>query len=73
MKLRDLRTGLCFTQECCVLISAVGGVVNPRGLDIPGIESFRGRLLHTARWMPDIEINDKDISVIGNGGKYASL
>lgn len=69
VKLESLETGNTFIQECRILIMAVGGVVDPKKLDIPGAESFRGEIIHTARWKHDVELKGKDVVVIGNGGK----
>ena len=67
VKLQDLSTGQVFLQECKVLISAVGGLVNPNPFDITGIDTFEGDVIHTARWKADTLPNKKDVVVIGNG------
>ncbi|PWY88273.1 putative monooxygenase [Aspergillus heteromorphus CBS 117.55] len=71
--LQDLRTGLSFTQECQVLISAVGGIVNPNSLNIPGAETFQGQIMHTARWRHDVDLTNKHVAVIGNGASAVQL
>jgi cation diffusion facilitator CzcD-associated flavoprotein CzcO len=35
--------------------------------DIPGIEDFQGRMMHTANWQHDVEYKGKRVAVIGNG------
>lgn len=69
VKLKDLKTGDQFTQECRILISGVGGLVNPRNINIRGSETLKGSIIHTARWQNDVDLRDKQVSVIGNGGK----
>ena len=71
--LQDLNTGQSFTQECQVLVSAVGGIVNPQELKIPGVEDFRGQIIHTARWRHDVDLTNKHVAVIGNGGMLDSF
>jgi cation diffusion facilitator CzcD-associated flavoprotein CzcO len=50
-----------------VVISAVGGLVDPAYPDIKGIESFRGEIFHTARWDHGCELAGKRVAVIGTG------
>ncbi|KAL4915364.1 hypothetical protein BDW62DRAFT_188593 [Aspergillus aurantiobrunneus] len=71
--LQDLGTGQVFTQECQVLVSAVGGLVNPQGAGIPGAERFQGEIVHTARWREGIDLADKHVAVIGNGASATQL
>lgn len=68
--LMDIKTRQKFTQECQVLISAVGGLVNPQNIDIPGAERFQGTILHTARWMDGLDLSNKRVALIGNGGDF---
>ena len=35
--------------------------------DIPGIEDFEGKMMHTANWQQDVEYKGKKVAVIGNG------
>ncbi|KAJ5199797.1 FAD/NAD(P)-binding domain-containing protein [Penicillium cf. griseofulvum] len=68
VRLKDLQTGDQFTRECRILISGVGGLVNPRKLDVEGSETFEGSIIHTAQWQKSVDLRDKHVSVIGNGG-----
>src|SRR5262245_15747687 len=56
-----------------VVISAVGGLVNPALPDIKGIESFGGEIFHTARWRHDIELTGKRVAVIGTGASAVQV
>jgi cyclohexanone monooxygenase len=40
-----------------VLISAVGMLNTPKWPDIRGLEVFRGKLLHSARWDRDLDVS----------------
>lgn len=66
--MRDLVNGTVFQHECKILISAVGALVNPNSFDLPGVDSFRGEIVHTARWRDDLSLRGKDVVVVGNGG-----
>ncbi|OJJ96027.1 hypothetical protein ASPACDRAFT_126288 [Aspergillus aculeatus ATCC 16872] len=70
---RDLSTGQQFTQECRILISAVGALVNPLPFTAPGIEQFEGQIIHTARWREDVDLRGKKVAVIGNGASAIQL
>ncbi|KAL5333614.1 hypothetical protein BJX70DRAFT_403382 [Aspergillus crustosus] len=71
--LRNTQTNQLFKQECEILISAVGGLVNPQELKIPGTETFEGEIIHTARWKNDVSLKNKNVAVIGNGASAAQL
>ncbi|KAJ5935166.1 hypothetical protein N7466_004713 [Penicillium verhagenii] len=73
VRLRDLSSGVCFEQECKILISAVGGLSIPNVINIEGAESFQGNIVHTAQWNRDICLRDKDVVVIGNGSSASQL
>ena len=50
-----------------VVIVASGVLHHPNMPDIPGLESFSGPAMHTARWDADLDLTGKRIGVIGNG------
>ncbi|KAK6822526.1 hypothetical protein PG987_014071 [Apiospora arundinis] len=54
-------------RKCDVFIYAVGRLNNMKMPDIEGLENFQGPILHTAAWPRDIQLDDKDVAVIGNG------
>ncbi len=56
-----------------VVISAVGGLVDPAYPDIPGLESFRGEIFHTARWNHDCDLEGKRVAVIGTGASAVQV
>ncbi|KAJ5086603.1 hypothetical protein NUU61_007910 [Penicillium alfredii] len=73
VQLQDILTGQLFTRECCVLISAVGGLVDPHPFRVPGIETFSGDIMHTARWKQEVNVDAKKVAVIGNGASASQL
>ena len=58
-----------------IVLSCVGILVEPNTwpTNIPGRETFRGRILHSARWQDDIDFRDKDIVVLGSGCSAAQV
>ncbi|WP_458687427.1 flavin-containing monooxygenase [Nocardia tengchongensis] len=55
------------------LISAVGPLDQPKYPDIPGLDTFTGPTVHTARWDPTIELRGKRVAVIGSGATALQL
>ncbi|KAF2145478.1 uncharacterized protein K452DRAFT_264535 [Aplosporella prunicola CBS 121167] len=58
-----------------IVLSAVGGLVEPRGWpdNIPGKERFQGSIFHSARWDHNFDIRDKDVVVVGTGCSAAQF
>ena len=56
-----------------VVISGVGGLVDPAPPDIKGIQSFSGEIFHTARWNHDWDITGKTVAVIGTGASAVQV
>ena len=63
----DLETGVTFYHEAQFLFSAMGQLVHPRELDVPGVDTFQGPIIHSARWRHDVDLNGKKVVVLGNG------
>jgi 4-hydroxyacetophenone monooxygenase len=59
--------GLSETDECNVLISAVGLLNRPAIPKLPGLENFRGPKVHTANWDHDVSLAGKSVALIGTG------
>ncbi|KAK6337654.1 hypothetical protein TWF730_003047 [Orbilia blumenaviensis] len=66
-------TGDTWTHECKVLISAVGGLVEPVDVDIKGMEGFKGKIFHSAFWDHSVELKGKDVILVGNGCTAAQV
>ncbi|WP_298692874.1 NAD(P)/FAD-dependent oxidoreductase [uncultured Sphingomonas sp.] len=50
-----------------VVVSAVGQLNRPQYPEIPGLDSFEGPALHTARWDKEIDIAGRRVGMIGTG------
>jgi cation diffusion facilitator CzcD-associated flavoprotein CzcO len=53
--------------EADFVIAATGVLHHPFTPNIPGLESFGGDIVHTARWNHAIETGGRRVAVIGNG------
>jgi cation diffusion facilitator CzcD-associated flavoprotein CzcO len=63
------------TVRAKIVISAVGGLVEPKGWpdEIPGLEKFQGSVFHSARWDDSVDFTDKNVVVVGTGCSSAQL
>ncbi len=68
-----LTTGQGETVSARVVVSGVGGLVDPALPDIQGLESFEGEIFHTARWNHDYELAGKRVAVIGTGASAVQV
>ncbi|MFI6935615.1 flavin-containing monooxygenase [Streptomyces sp. NPDC050287] len=72
-KLRwDIETG-GGTLSADVVVSATGPLSDPRIPDIPGLESFPGRVFHSARWDHDQDLRGKRVAVVGTGASAIQI
>lgn len=55
------------------LISAVGMFNMPAYPPLPGLETFEGPVMHSARWRPEIPLAGRRISVIGSAASAVQL
>jgi cation diffusion facilitator CzcD-associated flavoprotein CzcO len=53
--------------EADVVVCATGVLHHPATPDIPGLDDFTGRVVHTARWDDEIRTEGQRIAVIGTG------
>ena len=55
------------------LLTATGFLSQPRMPDIPGIESFAGKVIHTTKWDDSYDLAGKKVAVIGTGATAVQL
>ncbi|PNP76204.1 hypothetical protein FNYG_10493 [Fusarium nygamai] len=56
-----------FEQECDWLINGAGILNAWRWPAIPGIDKYKGQLLHSAAWDLTVDVANKHVGLIGNG------
>ncbi|MFZ0041226.1 MAG: NAD(P)/FAD-dependent oxidoreductase [Solirubrobacteraceae bacterium] len=54
-----------YTSE--LLIAATGALTDPAIPQLEGLERFRGRVFHSARWDHDHELAGRNVAVVGTG------
>ncbi|MBC7803393.1 MAG: NAD(P)/FAD-dependent oxidoreductase [Candidatus Parcubacteria bacterium] len=55
------------------VICAVGQLNRPSIPKIPGLESFKGQVLHTATWPEDTDLSGKRVALVGSGASAVQL
>ena len=61
------------TIRANAIISGVGLLDRPRLPDIEGLDSFQGKMVHTARWDHSYDYRGKRVGVIGTGASGMQL
>ncbi|KIW60171.1 hypothetical protein PV05_00409 [Exophiala xenobiotica] len=61
----ELSTGK--TYHVRYLVTALGLLSKANYPDIPGINTFQGRMCHTAAWPEDLDVTNKRVGIIGCG------
>ncbi|KAM7205830.1 hypothetical protein V8F33_000660 [Rhypophila sp. PSN 637] len=62
-----------YYHESDFLFAGTGQLVTPREVDVSGIESFRGPVMHSARWREDVDLKQKKVVLFGNGCTAAQI
>ncbi|KAF1925717.1 cyclohexanone 1,2-monooxygenase [Didymella exigua CBS 183.55] len=70
---KDAEFSSGYSIESDFLISAVGQLNQPRYPDIEGLQDFKGKIIHSARWDWSYDMADKKIGIIGNGATAAQI
>jgi len=55
----------CVRARYAVL--GIGALRDPVIPNIPGVQTFHGPAMHTARWDPTVDLQDKHIAIVGTG------
>ena len=55
------------------IITACGGLAQPKASDIDGLDRFEGKVMHTARWDHDYDVKGKRVAVIGTGASAVQV
>ncbi|GAA2437157.1 NAD(P)/FAD-dependent oxidoreductase [Streptomyces glaucus] len=61
------------TLSADLVVSATGPLSEPRIPDIPGLDSFPGKVFHSARWDHDYDLRGKRVAVVGTGASAVQI
>ncbi|KAI8904131.1 4-hydroxyacetophenone monooxygenase [Gorgonomyces haynaldii] len=60
-------------EKCQILVCCPGALSTPNDCPLPGKDKFKGAIFHSARWNHDVDLNQKQVIVIGNGCSAAQI
>jgi cation diffusion facilitator CzcD-associated flavoprotein CzcO len=56
-----------------LLVSAAGALADPARPDIPGLDTFAGTVMHSARWDDAHDLAGEDVAVVGTGASAIQI
>ncbi|MCX6200128.1 MAG: NAD(P)/FAD-dependent oxidoreductase [Bacteroidetes bacterium] len=56
-----------------VIVSCSGGLSQPSFPDIKGLETFKGKMFHSAIWENDFDLTGKTVAVVGTGASAIQI
>lgn len=65
--------GAAFDKDYDFLISATGFLNAWKWPAIPGIENYKGKLVHSAAWDNSLDVAGNHVGLIGNGSTGVQL
>ncbi|MFE3635194.1 flavin-containing monooxygenase [Streptomyces sp. NPDC059168] len=61
------------TLTADVVVSATGPLSDPKTPGIPGLETFPGKVFHSARWDHDYDLRGKRVAMVGTGASAIQI
>jgi cation diffusion facilitator CzcD-associated flavoprotein CzcO len=55
------------------VISAIGPFVDPKPVEIAGVDDFEGKVIHSARWDHDYDLTGKRVAIVGTGASAVQI
>ncbi|MFF3466059.1 flavin-containing monooxygenase [Streptomyces sp. NPDC002619] len=56
-----------------IVVSATGPLSDPKVPEIPGLDSFPGKVFHSARWDHDYDLRGKRVAMVGTGASAIQI
>ena len=61
------------TDSCEILVNGSGVLNSWKYPNIPGINEFKRKLMHSATWDPSVDLKGKVVAVIGGGSSAVQI
>ncbi|WP_314413034.1 flavin-containing monooxygenase [Streptomyces kroppenstedtii] len=61
------------TLTADLVVSATGALSDPKVPDVPGLDTFPGKVFHSARWDHGYDLRGKRVAVIGTGASAIQI
>ncbi|KAJ3086612.1 hypothetical protein HK102_012847 [Quaeritorhiza haematococci] len=73
MKFKCIDTGDIETQVADIVIFSTAPLSIPSVPNFPGIEKFKGKIMHSALWDKEYDFHNKKVAVIGTGASAVQI
>lgn len=73
VSVKDLERDLDFEDHADVIVNCTGVLNNWKWPAIPGLQTFRGPLLHSAAWDPEVNLKGKRVAIVGAGSSAVQI
>ncbi|RDL41770.1 Uncharacterized protein BP5553_01749 [Venustampulla echinocandica] len=70
---KNIASGTVFEDYCDVFLSASGVLNDWKWPSIPGLQKFKGKLLHSASWDQSYDYSGKRVAVVGSGSSAIQI
>ena len=70
---KEAEIGESYTINSDFLVSAVGQLNEPHYPELPSLDTFNGKVMHSARWDWDYSLRGKRVGIIGTGATAAQI
>ncbi|MEU9198033.1 flavin-containing monooxygenase [Streptomyces hundungensis] len=67
----EVANGTTLTAD--VVVSATGPLSDPKMPEIPGLDTFPGKVFHSARWDHDYDLRGKRVAMVGTGASAIQI
>ncbi|MEU3502593.1 NAD(P)/FAD-dependent oxidoreductase, partial [Streptomyces hundungensis] len=67
----EVANGTTLTAD--VVVSATGPLSDPKTPEIPGLDTFPGKVFHSARWDHDYDLRGKRVAMVGTGASAIQI
>ncbi|MGW6013999.1 flavin-containing monooxygenase [Streptomyces sp. NPDC055210] len=61
------------TLTADLVVSATGPLSDPKTPDVPGLDTFPGKVFHSARWDHDYDLRGKRVAMVGTGASAIQI
>lgn len=72
LNIHDIAKGFNFDDKVDLFVELNGCVSNPQ-ITVPGIEAFKGRVVHPGDWPKDLDLKDKRVGLLGYGSSGVQI
>ncbi len=55
------------------VVSAIGAFIDPKPVELEGLDSFQGKVIHSARWDHDFDLTGKRVAIVGTGASAVQI